>query len=133
MIACTSPAGTSSDTPFRIGLSATVAWRFLIVSIVLFDHNFVSLIGDGRAIDFRPLVDRIGLGGIADFDGHAVATAFAGDTMVAATTIAAMSIHHPTLPSKLIPNSFCASTANSIGSCLSTSRAKPLTISATAL
>ena len=40
--------------------------------------------------------------------------------------------HHPTLPSRLIPSSFCASTANSIGSCFSTSRAKPLTISATA-
>ena len=40
---------------------------------------------------------------------------------------------HPTLPSSEIPSSFCASTANSIGSCLSTSRAKPLTISATAL
>ena len=40
--------------------------------------------------------------------------------------------NHPTLPSRLIPNNFCASTANSIGSCCSTSRAKPLTISATA-
>src|SRR4051812_24212805 len=40
---------------------------------------------------------------------------------------------HPTLPSRLIPRSFCASTANSIGNCFSTSRAKPLTISATAL
>ena len=39
---------------------------------------------------------------------------------------------HPTLPSRLIPSSFCASTANSIGSCCSTSFAKPLTISATA-
>lgn len=39
---------------------------------------------------------------------------------------------HPTLPSNEIPSSFCASTANSIGSCLSTSRAKPLTINATA-
>ena len=38
----------------------------------------------------------------------------------------------PTLPSRLMPSSFCASTANSIGSCLSTSRAKPLTIRATA-
>src|SRR3954464_15166633 len=35
MIACTSPAGTSSDTPFRIGLSATVAWRLVISSILL--------------------------------------------------------------------------------------------------
>src|SRR5688572_4722327 len=40
--------------------------------------------------------------------------------------------YHPTLPSKLIPSSFCASTANSIGNCFRTSRAKPLTISATA-
>src|SRR5438270_4775784 len=34
MIACTSPAGTLSDTPFRIGLSATVAWRLVISSIL---------------------------------------------------------------------------------------------------
>src|SRR3954454_24078258 len=33
MIACTSPAGTCSDTPFRIGLSATVAWRLAMSSI----------------------------------------------------------------------------------------------------
>src|SRR5205809_387061 len=33
MIACTSPAGTCSDTPLRIGLSATVACRFVISSI----------------------------------------------------------------------------------------------------
>src|SRR5881398_64486 len=32
MIACTSPAGTCSDTPLRIGLSATVAWRLVILS-----------------------------------------------------------------------------------------------------
>ena len=38
----------------------------------------------------------------------------------------------PTDPSREIPSSFCASTANSIGSCWSTSRAKPLTINATA-
>src|SRR5438132_14405293 len=35
MIACTSPAGTSSDTPFRIGLSATVAWRLSIRSMAV--------------------------------------------------------------------------------------------------
>ena len=39
---------------------------------------------------------------------------------------------HPTLPSSEIAISFCASTANSIGSCCSTSRTKPLTISAVA-
>ncbi len=40
--------------------------------------------------------------------------------------------HHPTLPSRLMPISFCASTANSIGSSCSTSLTKPLTISAIA-
>ena len=38
----------------------------------------------------------------------------------------------PTEPSRLIEISFCASTANSIGSCCSTSLTKPLTTSATA-
>ena len=33
------------------------------------------------------------------------------------------SSNHPTLPSKLIASSFCASTANSIGSCFNTSLA----------
>ena len=42
------------------------------------------------------------------------------------------SLGHPTLPSRLIEISFCASTANSIGSCWSTSLTKPLTTSATA-
>src|SRR5271163_3148086 len=41
-------------------------------------------------------------------------------------------LRHPTLPSRLMAISFCASTANSIGSCWSTSRTKPLTISAVA-
>src|SRR6202022_4263793 len=39
---------------------------------------------------------------------------------------------HPTLPSRLTLRSFCASTANSIGSSLKTSRQKPLTIIETA-
>ncbi len=39
---------------------------------------------------------------------------------------------HPTLPSRLIVMSFCASTANSIGNCCNTSRTKPLTMSAVA-
>src|ERR671937_826778 len=39
---------------------------------------------------------------------------------------------YPTLPSRLIEISFCASTANSIGSCCSTSLTKTLTMSATA-
>lgn len=39
---------------------------------------------------------------------------------------------HPTLPSRLMPMSFWVSAMNSIGSCWSTSRTKPLTMSATA-
>ncbi len=39
---------------------------------------------------------------------------------------------HPTLPSSDSPSNFCASTANSIGSSLSTWRAKPFTIIETA-
>src|SRR5579872_2902240 len=39
---------------------------------------------------------------------------------------------HPTLPSSEIAISFCASTANSIGNCCSTSRTKPLTMIAVA-
>ena len=39
---------------------------------------------------------------------------------------------YPTLPSKLTPKSFCASTANSIGSSRKTSLQKPLTIMLTA-
>ena len=39
---------------------------------------------------------------------------------------------HPTDPSSEMPISFCVSAMNSIGSCCSTSRTKPLTISATA-
>ena len=39
---------------------------------------------------------------------------------------------YPTLPSRLTPSSFCASTANSMGSSLKTSLQKPLTIMLTA-
>ena len=40
--------------------------------------------------------------------------------------------HQPTLPSRLTLRSLCASTANSMGSSLNTSRQKPLTIIETA-
>src|SRR5688500_17544012 len=40
--------------------------------------------------------------------------------------------HHPPPPSSEMPISFCVSAMNSIGSCWSTSRTKPLTISAVA-
>src|SRR5207302_804971 len=43
-----------------------------------------------------------------------------------------VSLAHPTLPSSETEISFCASTANSIGSCCSTSLTKPLTTRPTA-
>src|SRR5262245_51165348 len=46
--------------------------------------------------------------------------------------LAVVEAHYPTLPSKLTPSSFCASTANSIGSSRNTSLQKPLTIMFTA-
>src|SRR5438067_6170572 len=126
MIACTSPAGTCSDTPFRIGLDATVAWRFSIVSMLLLDHKFVRFLRYRRTVDFGTLVvrnDKAWVRGCAIFGRGSKEHVLA---LVDEWT------RHPTLPSRLIPSNFCASTANSIGSCLSTSRAKPLTISATA-
>src|ERR1700681_2330931 len=47
-------------------------------------------------------------------------------------TLSARRRDQPTEPSRLIEMSFCASTANSIGNCWSTSLTKPLTTSATA-
>src|SRR5215204_627551 len=48
------------------------------------------------------------------------------------THLAEIRSDHPTLPSSEIEISFCASTANSIGSCCSTSFTKPLTTRPTA-
>ena len=45
---------------------------------------------------------------------------------------AGMNMHYPTLPPAMMPISFCVSAMNSMGRCWSTSRTKPLTISATA-
>ena len=72
--------------------------------------------------------DRMHLAGRDGRQRHPVQDRLVGDGRVEVFDMQ----HQPTLPSKLIPSSFCASTANSIGSCFSTSRAKPLTISATA-
>ena len=51
---------------------------------------------------------------------------------VARSELLFQSVHYPTLPSRLIEISFCASTANSIGNCCNTSLTKPLTTRAVA-
>src|SRR5437764_14215502 len=70
MIACTSPAGTASDTPLRIGLSATVAWRFSMLSIRgparwdlrLFADSEIGqiLCGERKLVSFLELSVQIG-------------------------------------------------------------------------
>ena len=105
MIAATSPVFTVRFKPSRIGLPLIEALRFLD-----FQHDFSCSLFAVEMADsaFDPA------------DG---------------TDAAGKPVHdqlHPTLPSSEIAISFCASTANSIGSCCSTSRTKPLTISAVA-
>src|SRR6266496_3850346 len=51
-----------------------------------------------------------------------------GPALIRARTPRYMTYAYPTLPSKLTPSNFCASTANSIGSSLNTSLQNPLTI-----
>jgi hypothetical protein len=57
---------------------------------------------------------------------------FAGGAVAEGARHRGRSFRYPTLPSRLIAISFCASTANSIGRCCSTSLTKPLTTSAVA-
>src|SRR5687767_14994323 len=107
MIACTSPAGTCSDTPFRIGLSATVAWRFSIVSIFALLHDeFVRWLSDRLTVDGRAyLVGN-------DHRRMHWDCAVTWDMRVWEHVLALVSewlVRHPTLPSRLIPSSFCAS------------------------
>src|SRR5690606_896117 len=133
MIAWISPALIVSESPFRIGLSATVAWRFSILSIAV-DPVFIGFNLDGTAIDHQGLVLRNCDKFVCAADlVMGVRDQFRVRTRYDRTPPEKVpQKHHPTLPSRLIPNRFCASTANSIGSCCNTSLARPLTISATA-
>ena len=114
------PFSTVRSRPLRIFLPSTSTCRFLISSRCI-------------RIDFLALIPR-------PEDAAKAAcrrsTEFAVIRILRDGRYAASSgcgLHRqPTLPSRLIEISFCASTANSIGSCCSTSLTKPLTTSATA-
>ena len=190
MIAWISPVGTVSVSPLRIGLPATVAWRFSISSILFQSSATIerrrcvrqrivaswiddrlaasvdacsqvavrvrgsrptSRIATQAAVHFdsaidRPAEHRLPIGCAVLVSRPSRSRSIDGRQQIVIRLRCSFQLqrraepsrnvsgkHHPTLPSRLIPSSFCASTANSIGSCFSTSRAKPLTISATAL
>ena len=84
----------------------------------------MHLAGVNRQID--PLQDLLAVhGGMQVLDlEHSVS--------VILVTLVLLFLGQPTLPSREMPTSFWASTANSMGSCCSTSRQKPLTTRATA-
>src|SRR5687767_7329460 len=110
MIACTSPAFTARVRPLRIGLSATVAWRF-------------SILNKFYVLEHEPQLHRERI--IAGVE-HPMSRPAHEPLRVRATTGLQAFLYvwarrgwdstkpHPTLPSRLIPSNFCASTANSI-------------------
>src|SRR4051794_12070579 len=123
MIACTSPAGTCSDTPFRIGLSATAAWRLVISSIISKFQDHLSERGAAtRRVNFceetLPKGFKLRLRAYGCEVVPLPVTATRRVANEALKHVGKFSLGHPTPPSSEIPSSFCASTANSIGSCL---------------
>jgi truncated hemoglobin YjbI len=79
---------------------------------------------DGMCRDMATAHEGLGIStnDFSDLAGHLV------DALTAASAPSAPSAVYPTLPSKLMPSSFCASTANSMGSSRKTSLQKPFTI-----
>src|SRR6266567_1670697 len=78
MIACTSPAGTLSDTPFRIGLPATVAWRFSISSM---DTSGLSIEQHESHCLFVIRASQIASDLVSHFDGMAHGIVFERDRL----------------------------------------------------
>src|SRR3954452_9351361 len=115
MMAWTSPLFTVSDRPWRISRSSTRTCRFLTSSsdILIYPSRHPEVradFGEARRMIFRLGCHPLRLASQAPQDDDL----------------------YPTDPSRLIEISFCASTANSIGSCCSTSLTKPLTTKPTA-
>src|SRR6202162_6700134 len=125
MMACTSPLLTVSESSWRISRSSTRTCRFLtsrsgirsvLKLIRLLDgHDACKMLAYRRHLDAQRLHPVRHLSEIGPNTAKVV-----------------WLNHQPTLPSSEIEISFCASTANSIGSCCSTSLTKPLTTRPTA-
>src|SRR5216684_4824563 len=132
MMACTSPRFTVSESAWRISRSSTRTCRFLTSSSGI--HSVLNLFDQ-----FEALLDarRHMLAYRRHFNSHRLHLIHElTDLPTNRAQLFQHEIfrldHQPTLPSRLIEISFCASTANSIGSCCSTSFTKPLTTRPTA-
>src|SRR5712672_38425 len=152
MMACTSPLFTVSESPWRISRSSTRTCRFLTSSSDI--HSVLNLVRQFEALldAIEAKLDSGDVGVIVLLNGHDTCKMLRdrghfdaqrlhpighlSEIGPNAAKIFQNKIvwlnHHPTLPSSEIEISFCASTANSIGSCCSTSFTKPLTTRPTA-
>src|SRR6267154_574813 len=130
MMACTWPLLTVSESPWRISRSSTRTCRFLTSSNGI--HSILASVSQlktpfaSEVLAYRSHLDAERLHPIGHL-GHLGTNS----AEVLQDQIVDLD-HQPTLPSSDIEISFCASTANSIGSCCSTSLTKPLTTRPTA-
>src|SRR5258705_752266 len=121
--ACTSPAFTLRETPLSICRSPMPAWRSFISStkpVIECCLYRVHCLAEERPVRREGIARRPGAG--------AEPGPGSADSVVQIAKDHCGSVGQPTLPSRVIPSSCCASTANSIGNSLNTSRHKPLTI-----
>src|SRR5882762_10542430 len=129
--ACTSPAFTLREMPFRISRSPIPACRSFISStkpLIECCLQRVHCLTEKRPVSRERIARRPGTGAEP---GPASADPVDEIPSCHVYSVCAPEAQ-PTLPSSVMPSSCCASTANSIGSSLNTSRQKPLTIIDTA-
>src|SRR6202171_5610318 len=127
MTACTSPALTLREMPFSISRSPIPAWRSFISStkpLIECCLYRVHRLAEKRPVCREGIPRRSGAG--------AEPGPGSADSVVEVAQGHEDLVNQPTLPSRVMPSSCCASTANSIGSSLNTSRQNPLTIIDTA-
>src|ERR1043165_6297390 len=142
MIACTSPGFTVRSRPLRIFLPSISTCRFLISSSGISQQapsalfNLVQPHLDGGNTRVIVLLDRHDASQMSadrsHLGAHRVHPIGHSNHIASDRPQIVWLDHYPTLPSRLTEMSFCASTANSIGSCCSTSLTKPSTTSAVA-
>ena len=114
MMACTSPALTSRSIPRRISLPSTEACKLCTfnISSTYYYSRFLFSLSQVVSTAFRRVCKP-----------DPTLNPFLGRGLSHATGLQTQTANYPTLPSNWRASSFCASTANSIGSLASTSRA----------